>query len=227
MPATSFPRRCGSWPRTSATPATLRACRLFTPAKDQPGKYRIISGHHRIEAARTAGLDSIMVMVTEPASDEDVISKQLAHNALVGKDDPVILAELFAKIKDIQLRLATGLNDEIAKISYPSLNFKLGATRQFALLFVPEDAIAFDNGLEALEEFARSIPVTASTEVRIVSTDNWKHFADLMRRVKKSENIKSNATAMLFLIQLATEGLARKANGKAETTSHQETEGGR
>lgn len=190
--------------------------------KDEvPGKVFTISGHHRIDAAKAAELELILVLVTPVQSEEEVVSKQLAHNALTGQDDPVILAELFGRIKDIQLRLQTGLNDAVSKISYPSLNFRLGATKQFSLVFVPEDAILYDRGMEELEEFARSIPTTGSTEIRLLPAELWDRFAAIMRRVKKQENIKSNATAMLFLLNLAEETM-RQVEADHGTKSREE-----
>lgn len=59
---------------------------VYVDAKLPEGKYRIISGHHRIEAAKNAGVTQILVMVASPQDADDVVSRQLAHNALVGLD---------------------------------------------------------------------------------------------------------------------------------------------
>lgn len=191
----------------------LESVPLVYRKPDVEGKVFTISGHHRIEAAKAAGLAKILVLVTMVGTDEEIISKQLAHNALVGQDDPQILLELFNNIKDLQLRLQTGLSDSIQKVAYPTINFKLGATRQFVLLFVPQDAITFERGMDELEELARSIPIQASIETRVLPMELWDRFAEIMRKVKGRDNIKSNSTAFLVLLEMATKAIDIEQDG--------------
>ena len=89
--------------------------------EDDNGVIRIISGHHRIKAAEEIQLNEIIVMITQPESNDEIVSKQISHNALTGKDDQQVLNELFDSISDIGHRIATGLNDKLEKISYPSI----------------------------------------------------------------------------------------------------------
>lgn len=188
----------------------LESVPLVYRKETHPGKFFMISGNHRIDAAKAAALPLVLVLVAEVTSDEQVISKQLAHNALVGKDDPVILAELFESIQDVQMRLATGLSDAVSKISYPSLNFKLGATRQVLLMFVPEDVAELHNRLDELEEHLRALAIPAQADVVVVQHSLWDRFADAMRIVKKRDNIKSNSAAFLYLLNEAHASIEAK-----------------
>ena len=82
--------------------------------KNPAGNYEfmIISGHHRIRSARSAGVVEIFVLVTtEQLSREQIVSKQLAHNALSGTSDKQVLKELFKEIKDVDLKIQSGIKE--------------------------------------------------------------------------------------------------------------------
>ena len=62
---------------------------------------RIIDGHIRWEAARSLGMESIPCIVIERELTEDeIISKQLAHNALTGQSDADLLRALYDSMQD-------------------------------------------------------------------------------------------------------------------------------
>lgn len=169
---------------------------------EEGGDYYIISGHHRVEAACEAQLPLILALVDKPASHDEVVSKQLAHNSLSGEDDKVLLAELFKSIQDIEWRMRSGLNDEIGKISYDSLSFKLAALQEFMVLFIPEDIEKFD---EVMEQLAGDVVTGSRSVVRMAPKEDWKRFAEVLRKVKKFEDIKSNGIALGRMVELAAE----------------------
>jgi len=170
----------------------------------EDGKYSIISGHHRIDAAKEAGLEQILVFVTTPESRDEIVSKQLSHNALVGKDDPMLLAELFNSIAEMDLRLASGLSDEVSKISYASLNFRVGEYKELVLMFLPEQL----EDLEAkMTEIANSSIADKNSTVFLASLADYEKFTATLRQIKKVENIKNNATAVQRMAELAQERL--------------------
>jgi hypothetical protein len=175
-------------------------------------KYEIISGHHRIEAAKEAGIELFYVFVLDNLTKDELVSRQLSHNALTGIDDQMLLTELFESIEDIQERIRTGLSDEIGKIQYESLNFKVGKWREFTLLFLPEDEAMTD---EAMAEIAQDVKVSES--VRIQSEKYWNRFADSIRRIKKVENIKSNGIAFMRMVELADQKMKEDAK-KSQAT---------
>lgn len=167
--------------------------------------YEIISGHHRIDAAKQAGLEKIMVMVDDPGDRDDVVYKQLAHNALAGKDDEVILYELFQSIEDVSKRMATGLADEMDKISYESLNFRVGSFKTFTVLFLPEDVGLYDETIELIED---ELSVHPDEELRIASIETFDKFAKAIRTIKRCENIKNNGVALMRMVDLANEQIS-------------------
>jgi ParB-like chromosome segregation protein Spo0J len=167
-------------------------------------KFRIISGHHRVDAAKEAGLEKILVLVTSPENRDEIVSKQLAHNAITGKDDAVVLSELFQSIEDLELKLATGLQDIAGRISLDSLNFKLSPTKEMTFLFLPDDEKMTD---EAMEAIAEQLALKSNSTVYLASLAYYERFAQALRKVKKIENIKSNGAAFNRLIEIVKEVL--------------------
>ena len=172
----------------------------------EQGKYEIVSGHHRIEAAKAAGLEIILVMVHRDITKDQLTSKQLSHNALVGQDDKGILKQLFDSIQDIDQRMATGLQDEIDKVKYDSLNFKIGTFRTFIIAFAPNDIEDYD---KAAKEFFDLNVIPGDAEIRIAASETYDKFIEAIMKVKKMENIKSNAVALHRIITIACEVLKK------------------
>lgn len=165
------------------------------------GKYQIISGHHRVDAAKKAGLEYIMAFVKRDLTRQEIVSKQLAHNSLTGLDDMTILSELYSSIEDVNLRLASGLSDEIEKIQYESLNFKAGTFEDLLFIFAPDEIDDIDKAMDELEK------ASPSTKVRVADKEDHAALLDALMTIKKVKNVKSNSVAMKLLISLATDKL--------------------
>jgi hypothetical protein len=177
--------------------------------EDEKGIIRIISGHHRIKAAEEIQLNEIIVMITTPESNDEIVSKQISHNALTGKDDEQVLNELFNSISIISERIATELNDKLEKINYPSLNFKIGTFKEFVLTFIPEDILEYD---EKMEKIAEDMISKSSSTIRIVPMEAYDKFGKILRQIKKAENIKSNGSALAYMVDLAYQKLIENDN---------------
>ena len=84
--------------------------------REKDGKLRVLSGNHRVMAARQAGVEQVLVMVVGDEKDADErLAIQLSHNAIAGQDDLVILKELWESIKDVQARVYAGLDSDTVK----------------------------------------------------------------------------------------------------------------
>ena len=69
---------------------------------EKDGVLEIISGHHRIKSARAAGMKEIIAIIdVSGLSRSKIASKQLAHNAISGFDDPSILREICKMLDDV------------------------------------------------------------------------------------------------------------------------------
>ena len=64
------------------------------------GSMVVLSGNHRVQAAVHAGLEEIFVLVIDrDLSRDEQISIQLSHNSLSGKDDMVVLKDLWNELE--------------------------------------------------------------------------------------------------------------------------------
>jgi len=69
-------------------------------------RLEIISGHHRLRAARKAGMSEVWVLVDVQGISRDRLhSKQLSHNSLQGLDDADLVSKIFNDIKDSEARI--------------------------------------------------------------------------------------------------------------------------
>ncbi len=163
--------------------------------------YHIVSGHHRVEAAIEANIkDIVVLLLPENTTKDEKVSKQLSHNSLSGIDDELILSELFDSIKTIELKIAAGLNDKVYKINYDALSFKVGEYKEFTVLFMPEDEQYAD---EVMEKIVEKTSIKSSSALRLTSINYWDKFAELIRQIKKCENVKSNGIAFLRMLEIA------------------------
>ena len=84
--------------------------------REKAGLLVVLSGNHRVQAAVHAGIEQILVLIIDrELTRQEQVAIQLSHNAIEGKDDPVILKELWDEIKLIDLKMYAGLDSEIIK----------------------------------------------------------------------------------------------------------------
>lgn len=121
------------------------------------GRVEIISGHHRVRAARAAAFTHVVVLcdfsgLTRSAA----AAKQLAHNHLVGFDDDRMVREVIALIEEADDLLETGMDEEMLpsyqdeEVPIPQPHLEFGwKTLTFAAL--PEHLEAFEELLHTIE----------------------------------------------------------------------------
>ena len=74
----------------------------------------VVSGHHRMKAARMAGLDTVDVLLDRSGlTRSSIAAKQLAHNSIEGTDDQKVLKAIAALITDVDDMLETALDPEL------------------------------------------------------------------------------------------------------------------
>ncbi|NOX56203.1 MAG: ParB N-terminal domain-containing protein [Planctomycetes bacterium] len=158
----------------------------------------VLSGNHRVKAAIKAGLTRILVLVIPHQDRQAKIAKQLSHNALVGEDDKQILAELWAELKDIEMRLYAGLDselmEELDRIHFEGLTAVQPRTEKILLWFLPEEVEELD---AILEEAAEAV---AADETYAAPLAKYRDLFEALARVKELRNIKNTAVAFLWLI---------------------------
>ncbi len=178
------------------------------------GKLEVLSGNHRVQASVEAKLEVIMVMVIlEDLSKSKQIAIQLSHNALVGVDDPQILANLWAKIDDIKAKCYAGLNSatmgDLKDIKL--INFSTPTIRTRHLVFAFSDMEA-----EAVESVLKELASIPAKPIYLVPMSQFDTFFALLQKTKEQKGIKNGALAFLNLVELASQALAAEVPTEKE-----------
>ena len=177
--------------------------------RDEDGGYTVLSGNHRVIAAIEAEIGDIWVQVCdEPLSPDRRTAIQLSHNAIVGEDDEAILSRMYDSIEDIDMRLYSGLNDEMLEIlnkmnDVPSIGMPKLEYRTFSLFFLPD---SLDEILPFLDQLQKQLE--GFTDVAIARNSQYNDFLNNMRIVGKAHNVINISETMrvfcLFIQHHAT-----------------------
>lgn len=169
--------------------------------KGADGKLHIISGHNRTRAAIDAEVFEVDVTVTdEGLSPDELRSKQLAHNAIFGEDDPTVLRHMYESIEDIELRKATGLDDELlhlfrdvttAGLSEANLDFMT-----VVVTFLP------DEHARAVAALTDAATMTKADDRWVARLDQFDRFSAAMEDARSSANVRNAAVALALLLDV-------------------------
>lgn len=178
------------------------------------GKLEVLSGNHRVQASVEARLEVIMVMVIlEDLSKSRQIAIQLSHNALVGVDDPQILANLWAKIDDIKAKCYAGLNSkdlgDLKDIKLISFSTPTIRTRHLVFAFSDVEA-------EAVESVLKELAAIPAKPIYLAPLSQFDAFFTLLQQTKEQKGIKNGALAFLNLVELASQALDTEAKPEKE-----------
>ena len=163
--------------------------------------FSIISGHHRTRAANAAGLKTIFALVeTNDLTQSQVVSKQIAHNELVGTSDSEILGELVKQMKEVDDIIASGLPEKFLNsieangpvMDLPQLNFDW---RTLQLAFLPEQFNDFQILVKTIDSKAEFVGVAPLSQ--------FEEFSKAMVEFGKTKNIKSIGATIQFLTEIA------------------------
>lgn len=169
--------------------------------REKDGGYTVLSGNHRVMAAKEAGFQEIPVLYTDqPMSKSKRIAMQLSHNAITGKDDGRILKELFEEIEDVGLKYYSGLDDttldNILKLNLPPLSEAPQEYRQLSFVFLPEE----EERLEAA--FDEAFDRVHGDKIYLSRFGDYDRMLDALEDVKKSAGVKNTATAMMLILDV-------------------------
>lgn len=172
----------------------------------EDGRLEVLSGNHRVQALKDAGLPRVLVLVlTERLDRERKIAIQLSHNALVGEDDPMILAELWSEISEIGHKLYAGLSSdtvkEIEKIQITTFSTPQPPTKTLSFLFTEPEIEGIEAVLDACSD------ALASDVVYAAHLEAFEAFFQALRQVKRARKIRNGSLALLALVDLASAAL--------------------
>lgn len=179
--------------------------------RDGEGRLVALSGNHRVDAAKDAGVERILVLYTDAdLSRGEQIAVQLSHNAIVGADNRQTLRELWDEILELEFKQYTGLDESALETvdtgSLDRLRVQPLPLEVVQLLFLPDEVAKLHAVLEALEK-ADGVRHAA----RLV---DFESFFEALLRYKEAEGIVNSATAVLRMVEIVEEYLvSKKASG--------------
>lgn len=164
-------------------------------------KVEIISGHHRIRAAKDAGIKELPIILdVSGLSRSQIASKQLSHNAINGFDDKATMKEI-AKIIDnvddlIDSFVAKDVLDEqmeqINKVLTPQIEFDW---KNVVFTFLPHEIGDLDRLIDSLEK--------SGEYVYFAPREEYDRFMDAIQKVQKFENIKNMGATIHRMVEYA------------------------
>lgn len=169
--------------------------------------FEIVSGHHRVRAARMAGVSEIMVIAdTSGLNRSQVVAKQLAHNALTGDPDPAVVIEMFEEI--------TSLEDALEAYAEPDM---LSATLaeesniNIEMVDIDEDwrMVSFTFLGRHLTHFEEVLARLSGEEdlIGVLDMQQFELFQRSVARISQKTKVRNLGAIMIKLCQLAEEAM--------------------
>ena len=175
----------------------------------EDGKYKIISGNHRIKSAINAKLQSVLILYGDESDfdEQRQLAIQLSHNSIAGQDDPFLLKELYMELDDLFLKAYSGI-DERELLSYKPLDLSAIAERDIELseirfMFCEPDKAKIERLMDMLD---RKLGLDAEKDSLVFADRDW--FIDIMSDVQKKYQIKNKTAAFLKMCSIVEDHLA-------------------
>ncbi|MHB8491190.1 MAG: ParB/RepB/Spo0J family partition protein [Solirubrobacteraceae bacterium] len=179
-----------------------------------PTGYRCLSGNHRVQAAKEAGIPEVLILIAEgEMSRSEEVAKQLSHNSLVGADDAAILGELWAEIDDVSLKYYAGIDDRlIGQLEDVSLAGLTEARMEFQVI-----SFAFLKGEgDRLKRVLQDVQASLENEAILARWAEYDRFMDALAAVKSRHKVTNGATALMLMLDIVEEALsAQEASNEA------------
>ena len=184
-------------------------------------RFLILSGNHRVQAAKDANLSEILVLYSarelSPAQQRAI---QLSHNAIVGQDDLAILRELYDEISDMALKEYSGLDDATLGLMNPPQMDPLSETsleyRVVTVAFLPPEVDRAESLLTKILQTAAG----ASDSTWVNRYAEYDRLLDVLTVARTKAGVKNTATAFSLLLDIVEKHLDEipkaKPKGKAK-----------
>lgn len=173
---------------------------------DEDGKYKVLSGNHRTQAAIEVGLDEIEVMVTNETLGKDrQMAIQLSHNSISGEDDPAILKALYEDIQEIDMKMYAGLDDKMLGLLQDVRPMSIGEMnldfQTMSIVFLPDE---LERAKVLWEEFAKTVN---NQEIWIARFSEYDQYLNTMETISASYNVTNIATNLHIMLKLVNANL--------------------
>ena len=168
----------------------------------------LVSGHHRLRAARKAGMKEIYVLLDDTGMRKSSLrSKQLSHNSLNGTDNEQMLKEIYSMIDDAQDRLAAYMPREFedefekAQVQAVSLNMDFVTTM---ITFMKYEKEVFDEAVKYIKE------TPGIEELMISDIKVKKKFQKALMAVEDEYEIRAMGTILAKMSEIVLEHLKER-----------------
>lgn len=185
--------------------------------KHADGKYTVVSGNHRTQAAKMAGLTSIYVMYIDEAetTNDWLLATQLSHNSIVGQDDAELLKQLLDEITDVAMKeyahISNEILDSVKDIDY-TVEMPNNEIIPITLMFVDTFKVKFDRLMERLESYTdREIE-----NMTLMDIDTLDRLNEVSQKVSKKYQIKAQALAVCKMLEIVNNILDGNGEGEDE-----------
>ena len=198
----------------------LTSLPLVARCETNPQELLIVSGNHRVAAAKDAGLTEVDVIEIEGVLPKvRLVAIQLAHNAIEGQDDKAILKSLYEDLA-IEWQEYSGLTDDVFELSDLSITVISGTHplyQEVVFAFLAQDAQAVTDLLASAEKWAKK-----ERPVYVAQAETFEQFFEAMVATKAAKNIQNSAVALSVLCELgmakAQELIQEQARGRQTKT---------
>lgn len=187
----------------------------YTPATG----LEIISGHHRVRAARKAEVLKLWVLVDVSGMSRDAVrAKQLAHNSINGRDDADLVRQIYNMIEDVDTRLEAYIDfdaDSLKGIDVTLTSKELEIdfdTKQVVLVFLPAQLNVLKQALTLLEADATA----KDADIYLATKEEYTTLVALLGAAGEAFNITSTPTIFARMGELVIEHLDKTAEAKPE-----------
>lgn len=167
------------------------------------GRYTAISGNHRVQGAKMAGLIKAQFMVVheDDITKDEILAIQLSHNSIVGQDDSEILKELLEEITDIAMKeyahISNEILDAVKDVDYV-IDMPNNEIVPVTLMFIDTNKLKFDKLMETLDTLTpRELENTT-----LVNIETLKKLNDTTSKIGQKYEIKSQALSICKMIEL-------------------------
>lgn len=163
----------------------------------------IVSGHHRIRAAKAAGHTQGVVLVYRGLTADEIRAKQLSHNSIAGSSDAQLVAEIFSQIGSVDAQLEAFIDPNLLDTVPEPVPVELvdvdpfAGTKVVTMLFLPTQ-------LEMLEVLFDLIPAETD-KLYLARRADFDRFREAVAAVRTGLEIRAVPTAVAHMAEIVLE----------------------